>query len=351
MRLTGLKAVCAMLAAMLVAPLACLSGESLPNITILATGGTIAGSAASSTNVTTYDVGAVGVQALVDAVPELKDYANVTGEQIANIYSDNMTDEVWIALAVRCNELLARPDVSGVVITHGTDTMEETAYFLNLVVHSDKPVVLTGAMRPSTALSADGPINILNAVRLAASDDARGKGVLVALNDEINGARDVTKTNTATASTFKAPELGLLGYMLSGTPVFYRVSVRKHTVDSPFSVKTGDTLPKVAIVYGHAGITRDLIDPLATIEGLKGVVYAGVGMGNIHKEAVPPLQDLVEKKGVIIVQSSRVGNGIVAKDRFLTAGNLNPQKARILLQLALMQTTDAETIQEYFHTY
>lgn len=350
MRLKNLLAACVLLMGMLAIPLACRGGEALPNIAILATGGTIAGSAASSTNVTTYEVGAVGVQALVDAVPELKDCANVSGEQIANIYSDNMTDEVWIALAVRCNELLARPDVAGIVITHGTDTMEETAYFLNLVVHSDKPVVLTGAMRPSTALSADGPINILNAVRLAASAEARGKGVLVALNDEINGAREVTKTNTATASTFKAPELGLLGYMLSGTPVFYRTSTRKHTVDSPFSVKTGDVLPRVAIVYGTAGMTRELVEPLKTIPELKGVVYAGVGMGNIHKEAVPPLEDL-RQAGVIIVQSSRVGNGIVAKDRFLTAGNLNPQKARILLQLALMQTADADAIQEFFHTY
>ena len=185
----------------------------LPNVVILATGGTIAGRGGSATQMTGYNPGEIGVQILINAVPEIKQYANVSGEQVANIGSFAMTHEVWLKLAKRVNELLASPAVDGIVITHGTDTLEETAYFLNLVVKSDKPVVLVGAMRPATAISADGPVNLLNAVRLAGSPKARGKGVLVGMNDQINGARDVTKTNTTHVETFKSWELGYLGYI------------------------------------------------------------------------------------------------------------------------------------------
>lgn len=187
-----------------------------PNVYILATGGTIAGSAASNTQMTGYKAGALGVQTLLNAVPEIQKVANCMGEQIASIGSESMTVEIWLKLANRINELLARKDVDGIVITHGTDTLEETAYFLNLVVKSDKPVVIVGAMRPATAISADGPVNILNAVTLAADESARNRGVMIAMNDNINGARDVQKSNTLRVDTFVSPELGYLGYFEGG---------------------------------------------------------------------------------------------------------------------------------------
>ena len=200
-----------------------------PNVYILATGGTIAGSAASNTQMTGYKAGALGVQTLLNAVPEIQKVANCTGEQIASIGSESMTVEIWLKLANRINELLARKDVDGIVITHGTDTLEETAYFLNLVVKSDKPVVIVGAMRPATAISADGPVNILNAVTLAADESARNRGVMIAMNDNINGARDVQKSNTLRVDTFVSPELGYLGYFEGGKPAFYKNTTRKHT--------------------------------------------------------------------------------------------------------------------------
>src|SRR6202165_4624080 len=253
--------ICIGMALLLAAP-AALSREpgKLANVTILATGGTIAGTGATSTTTVGYQAATVGVQRLIEAVPELKKAANVKGEQVFQIASENMNNESWLKLAKRVNELLAQDDVDGIVITHGTDTIEETAYFLNLVVKSRKPVVIVGAMRPSTAISADGPINLYNAVILAGSKAAVGKGVLVSLNDQINGARDVTKTNTSTADTFRTPELGFLGYMQDNRPHFYRESTRKKTIDTEFDITNVNSLPRVDIVYGYANEDRDAID-------------------------------------------------------------------------------------------
>ena len=327
-----------------------------PVVKILATGGTIAGSASTSTQMTGYTAGAIGIQTLIDAVPQMKEYADVSGEQIVKISSNNMTNDVWLKIAKRCNELLADPNVNGIVITHGTDTMEETAYFLNLVVKSDKPVILVGAMRPATAISADGPVNLLNAVRLAASPEAIGKGVLVVMNDQISGARDVTKTNTSNVATFKAPELGYMGYFTGGKPYFYHVSTRKHTFLSEFDVTNLTELPRVDIVYAHANDDRVLVDA-AIAAGAKGIISAGSGMGSIQETTEKGLVD-AQKQGVVIVRSSRVGNGLVVKgiqrytdQKFLNGDNLNPQKARILLQLALTKTTDLEEIQRIFDEY
>ena len=192
------------------------SAADLPNVKILATGGTIAGSAASATQTTGYEAGKIAIQTLIDAVPQIKEVADVSGEQIVKISSNNMDTPTLLKLAKRCNEPLAQKDVDGIVITHGTDTLEETAYFLNLTVRSDKPVVLVGAMRPATAISADGPMNLLNAVRVAVNKESVGKGVLVAMNDVINNARDVTKTNTTNVATFRAPDLGNIGYIAGG---------------------------------------------------------------------------------------------------------------------------------------
>jgi L-asparaginase len=333
------------------------AADRLPNVTILATGGTIAGTGATSTTTVGYTAAKIGVEQLIEAVPELKKVAAVKGEQVFQIASENMNNDYWLKLAKRVNELLAQSDVDGIVITHGTDTIEETAYFLNLVVKSRKPVVIVGAMRPSTAISADGPINLYNAVILAGSKEAVGKGVLVTLNDQINGARDVTKTNTANADTFRNWELGFLGYMQGGKPYFYRQSTRKHTVETEFDVAKLDVLPQVDIVYGYANMNRVPLDALVAA-GAKGIVHAGVGDGSLANQVKPALTE-VRKKGVIIVRSSRVGSGIVARNGeanddeldFVVSDTLNAQKARILLMLALTKTSDTKEIQRMFYMY
>ena len=330
----------------------------LANVMILATGGTIAGTGASSTATVGYTAATVGVARLIEAVPELKAAANVKGEQVFQIASENMSNDHWLKLAKRVNELLKQDDVDGIVITHGTDTIEETAYFLNLVVKSRKPVVIVGAMRPSTAISADGPINLYNATILAASEAAVGKGVLVVLNDQINGARDVTKTNTANTDTFRSWELGFLGYMQNNQPYFYRQSTRRHTADSEFDVGNLDKLPDVDIVYGYANMNRVAVDAFVAA-GDKGIVHAGVGDGSLARPAVEPALVDARKKGIVVVRASRVGNGIVARNGeakddeldFVVSDTLNPQKARILLMLALTRTSDTKEIQRMFYTY
>jgi L-asparaginase len=333
------------------------AAEKLPNVKILATGGTIAGTGASSTTTVGYTAAKVGVEALIEAVPELKQVANVTGEQVFQIASENMNNDYWLTLAKRVNTLLAQDDVDGIVITHGTDTIEETAYFLDLVVKSKKPVVIVGAMRPSTAISADGPINLYNAVILAGSKDAIGKGVLVSMNDEINAGRDVTKTNTATLNTFRTPELGLLGYMQDNKPHFYRQSTRKNTAESEFDIMKLDALPRVDIVYGYANMDATALNAFVAA-GAKGIVHAGVGDGSLATAVKPALVE-ARQQGVVIVRSSRVGNGIVARNGeanddeldFVVSDTLNPQKARILLMLALTKTNDTKAIQKMFYTY
>jgi L-asparaginase len=332
-------------------------GQNLPNVVVIATGGTIAGSGANTTTTLGYKAATVPVQALIDAVPELKKIATVRGEQLFQIASQNMTNDHWLKLAKRVNELLQQSDVDGIVITHGTDTLEETAYFLNLVSKSDKPVVLVGAMRPSTALSADGPINLYNATLLAGSKEAVGKGVLVCLNDQINAARDVIKTNTSTADTFKSPELGVLGYIQGARVAFYRLPARKHTANSEFDLTGLDKLPTVEIAYGFENVSRTTVDALAA-SGVDGIVYAGVGDGNPSELTEQALAD-ARSKGILIVRSARAGNGIVARNNevnddkrdFVVSDTLNPQKARILLTVALTKTKDTGELQRIFDEY
>nr|WP_202074553.1 type II asparaginase [Parasutterella muris] len=338
------------------APTQHVAKAQLPNVCILATGGTIAGSAASNTQMTGYKAGAIGIQTLLNAVPEIHKVANVQGEQISNIGSESMTHEIWLKLAKRVNELLAKPDVDAVVITHGTDTLEETAYFLNLVTKSDKPVILIGAMHPATAISADGSVNILNAVNLAASKDAKGRGVMIAMNDVINGARDVQKTNTLRVDTFQSPELGYLGYFENGRPVFYKATTRKHTKDTEFDVSELKDLPRVDIIYSHVNDDGKMAEA-AVANGAKGVVHAGTGNGSIHENAEAALYDAA-KKGIVVVRAARVPNGPTIesteawdKAGFVHAGTLNPQKARILLQLGLTKTNDPAKIAEMFGKY
>ena len=328
-----------------------------PRVAILATGGTIAGSGASSTTTVGYKAATAPVEQLVAALPELREAADVRAEQVFQLASENITPAHWLALARRAGELLARPDVDGVVVTHGTDTLEETAYFLDLVLKSEKPVVLVGAMRPPTALSADGPLNLYNAVRLAGVPEARGRGVLVCLNDEINAARDATKTNRGTLGTFRAPELGFLGYMVGGKPVFLRATARRHTTSSEFDVAGLDALPRVEIVTAYAGAGRWAVDA-AIAAGAKGIVFAGVGNGSVPLDARPALAE-ARRRGIVVVRSSRVPEGVVARNGevdddafdFVAGGALSPQKARVLLTLALTKTTDAREVQRIFDEY
>lgn len=327
-----------------------------PNIRILATGGTIAGTGQSSTK-TNYTAGQVAIGTLLSAVPEIENIANVEGEQIVRIGSQDMNDEVWLTLANRINELLSRSDVDGIVITHGTDTMEETAYFLNLTVKSDKPVVLVGAMRASTALSADGPLNLYNAVVVASAKESKGKGVLVAMNGLVLGAHGVIKMNTVDVQTFQSPNSGALGYIINSKVIYNNVTLKKHTVNSVFDVKDVKKLPRVGIIYSFSNVEPTALTALVT-SGYKGVIHAGVGNGNIHKNMMQPLIN-ASMNGVLIVRSSRVPTGPVtldnevddAKYHFVASQELNPQKARILLQLALLKTKDWKQIQQYFNEY
>src|SRR5690242_13597651 len=235
------------------------NGRDLPHIVVLATGGTMAGAAGSDVQ-SGYTSGQVGVEQLLAAVPQAKKLAHLTGEQISNIGSQDMNDEVWMKLATRVNEILAQPDVTGVVITHGTDTIEETAYFLNLVVKSRKPVVLTASMRPSTALSADGPLNFYNAVAVAGDKNAVGRGVLVVVNDWIHGASSLTKTSTTAVQTFLSPLSGLIGTVAYGTPEWYRGPVGKNTTSSEFAVDKTTVLPRVDVIMATESMDGTLIN-------------------------------------------------------------------------------------------
>jgi L-asparaginase len=328
----------------------------LPTVVVLATGGTIAGAAATDVQAG-YTSGQVGVEQLLAAVPQAKKLANLRGEQISNIGSQDMNDEVWLKLARRINELLAMPDVAGVVITHGTDTIEETAYFLNLVVKSRKPVVLTAAMRPSTALSADGPLNFYNAVAVAANRNAAGLGVLVVVNDWIHGAASLTKTSTTAVQTFMSPLRGLVGTVAYGEADFFCGPVGRNTVNSEFSLDGVTALPRVDIVMAYENMDGALIDAAAAA-GAKGIVIAGVGNGNMTEAAVKALSAQA-KKGVVCVRSSRVVTGRVGRNveldddklGLVASLGLNPQKARVLLRVALLKTSDVKQIQKYFEEY
>ena len=344
----------AVLAALLAVPV--LAADKPPSIVVLATGGTIAGAAASDVQAG-YTSGQVGVEQLLAAVPQARKLASLRGEQISNIGSQDMNDEVWLKLARRINELLAQPDVDGIVITHGTDTIEETGYFLNLVVKSKKPVVLTAAMRPSTALSADGPLNFFNAVAVAAHKDAVGRGVLVVVNDWIHGASSLTKTSTTAVQTFLSPLRGLMGVVAYGEVEFYRGPVGRNTLDSEFSLDGVTALPRVDIVMAHANMDGALIDA-AVAAGAKGLVIAGVGNGNMTKAGLDALAAQA-KKGVVCVRSTRVATGRVGRNvevdddklGLIASDDLNPQKARVLLRLALLKPRTPAELQRLFVEY
>ena len=327
-----------------------------PKIRIIATGGTIAGVAASASN-SAYTAGQVGINTLIEAVPQIKDLADVSGEQLVNIGSQDMNDQVWLKLAKRINEILNQEGYDGVVITHGTDTMEETAYFLNLTVHSDKPVILVGSMRPSTAISADGPANLYNGVAAAADAASKGHGVLCCMNNQLLDAKDVIKSNTTDCATFKGGTFGSIGYVYNGKPYYYRQVTAKNTVNSIFDVDNITELPKVGIVYGYANCSPLPMQAFVNAK-FDGIVLAGVGDGNFYKD-VFDVAVKAQNSGIQIVRSSRVPTGPTclngevddSKYHFIASLNLNPQKARVLLMLALTKTHDWQQIQQYFIEY
>lgn len=327
-----------------------------PKIRIIATGGTIAGVSTSATK-SNYKAGEVGIQQLLLAVPEINAIAEVSGEQLVKIGSQDMNDDVWLKLAKRINELLNKEGFDGVVITHGTDTMEETAYFLNLTVNSSKPVVMVGAMRPSTGMSADGPLNLYNAVAVASDKNAQNRGVMVVMNDVVLDAKDVIKTNTLAVETFKGANFGNLAYIHSGKPFFTRLVQNKHTTQSVFDIQNLNSLPKVGIVYGYSNASELPMKALIDAR-FDGIVYAGVGNGNFYHKLFELAVD-AQKKGIQIVRSSRVPMGATTLDaeiddvkyNFVVSQTLNPQKARVLLMLSLTKTKDWKQIQRYFNEY
>ncbi|KMO10415.1 asparaginase [Methylobacterium platani] len=326
------------------------------NVVILATGGTIAGAGADASNSATYQAAKVPVDKLIAAVLSLAGLANVRGEQVFQIASESFTNAQLVQLAKRVSALLKQDDVDGVVVTHGTDTLEETSLFLDLVVRSDKPIVVVGSMRPSTAISADGALNLADAVATAASPASRGKGVLVTMNDEIQSGRDVTKRVNIKPSAFTS-QWGPLGMVVEGRTYWFRAPVKRHGTSSEFDIDAIDTLPEVAIVYG-SGTMNPAAYTAAVQGGAKAIVHAGTGNGSVAGYAVDTLKDL-RAKGTIVIRSSRVGDGFVLRNAeqpddqydWVVAHDLNPQKAKILAAVALTKTSDTKELQRIFWEY
>ena len=337
--------------------LSCVSqAQKKPSLVILATGGTIAGAAASGTQ-SGYTSGAVTIDAMLAAVPGIDKLATIKGEQVSNVGSQDMSFDILLKVAKRINELAKQSDVDGFVITHGTDTMEESAYFLNLTCKTDKPIVMVGSMRPSTAVSADGPLNLYNAVAVAADAGAKGRGVLMVMNDQIHAAHSVTKTSTTSVETFQSPVGGLAGTIAYGNTEWYNSPSWPHTTKSEFDVSNVTKLPRVDIIYMEVDASPDLIDA-AVQKGAKGIVTAGVGNGNMNKVMVDAAEKAA-KAGVVVVRSSRVPTGLVGRNveldddklGFVASDELNPQKARILLTLALLKQRSNSELQQLFYNY
>ena len=342
--------------ASLLAGAATYAQTALPRVRVIATGGTIAGAQASAQDYG-YKSGAYDVNTLINAVPNLGRLASITGEQVVNIGSQDMNDEVWLQLARRVNEVLQSPDFDAALITHGTDTLEETSYFLSLVVKSPKPVVMVGSMRPATAISADGPGNIYNGVAVATSPQARGKGTLVCLNDTFHYARNVVKTDTTSVQTFSSLNRGPAGVVHTGKVEWFEPMDKKLGPASEFSIDGLTALPRVDILYAHANMSADLIEA-AVRNGAKGIVVAGVGDGNMTSPALEALRKAA-KGGVAVVRSTRLPMGLTLRNNevnddemgFIASGELNPPKSRVLLQLALTKTSDPKRIQAMFYEY
>jgi len=329
------------------------AGQSLPTVVVLSTGGTIA----SRTDPAKGGyVPALSAVDLIAAVPAIKKVAQIEAQQIANISSSDMTPTVWLDLSMRINDVLSRADIAGAVVTHGTNTLEETAYFLDLTVTSSKPVVLVGAQRPASDPDADGPRNLLDAIRVATSPEATGNGVMVVMNGQINAARDVTKTNTSQVETFRSLEFGALGVVDVAAVRFYRSPLRRQTL----MVDSRTALPRVEIVPTYAGADGRFIRSLVRDGDVDGIVVTGMGLGGVPGAVFDAIQE-ARMKGLPVVVGTRVPTGRIfplsaTKGSALSlkaigcvlADNLSPQKARILLMLALTETRDSVRLQEFF---
>lgn len=328
-----------------------------PRLHLLATGGTIAGSSRSATQYVGYRPAVTAVDELLAAVPALAEVADITGEQVAQVASQDMTGALRLALAQRINALLATDACEGVIVTHGTNTLEETAYFLNLTVRSRKPVVLVGAMRPANALSADGPMNLFRAAVVAASAEATDRGVMVVMNDRVIGARDLHKADTMTVDAFEAPLFGVLGLVSDRQAHFYRGGLRRHTADSVFDTRDLQSLPRVHIAYGHEDDDRTAFDAFVAA-GAQGIVHAGAGTASVSQRVQSAILDATAR-GVVVVRAPRAAHGLVARGMefddethgTVAGGTLSPPKARVLLQLALTLTRDPRAVQGLFDTY
>ena len=329
-----------------------------PRIAIVATGGSIAGVGPDRMDFILYpELGEhITIEQSLGRIPESQDLAVLRSEDLVSVGSTAIGPSEWLSLTKRINALLSQDDVEGVVVTHGTATLEETAYFLHLTVKSDKPVVVTGAMRPPTALGTDADLNLLDAIRVAASPVSAGKGVLTILNNEIHCARDVVKTNTFRVETFKPNELGFLGYADSdGEVILYRAPLRKHTTGTEFGVDGLDSLPRVDIVYCYAGSDELLVDAVRA-NGSNGMVLAGFGGGSFPPRAIEAAAEAVSEGMPVVLASRSLAGRVVmtprkAEQGFIVSDNLQPQKARILLMLALTVTGDRERIQRMFAEY
>lgn len=318
-------------------------------VVILATGGTIAGSGEEGKE-TGYTSGSLSVDSLIEAVPGTEDVSNIETIQICNINSDDINDDIWLTLANTINNLAKDENVSGFVITHGTDTLEETAYFLNLTVKTDKPVVITGSMRPATSISADGPMNLYQSVCVASSLEAKGKGVLVVFSDKIFSARSVTKTSTYNVMAISSGETGSIGIIRNNEVYFYEESIKKHTLNSEFDISETKELPSVNVVYFNANANPKILEYTASISD--GIVIAGAGAGEFSKEYI----DVINKLHIPVVISSRIDDGLITQDAVLcentvAANNLSPQKATILLKLSLLKTNDQNELIRIFSEY
>lgn len=343
-------------AALLAASALAQAQQALPNVVILATGGTIAGAGASAVNSATYAAAKVGVEKLIAGLPELSKAANVRGEQVFQVASESLTNDNLLTLAKRVSALSKQSDVDGIVITHGTDTLEETAYFLTLTVHTNKPIVVVGSMRPGTALSADGALNLYDAVNVAGSKDAMGKGVLVTMGDNIDTGRDVSKNVNIKTSAFSS-QWGPLGMIVEGKNYWFRAPVKRHTMNSEFDIDSITALPPVEIAMGYEGVSSVAIDAIAK-SGAKALIHGGTGNGSVADRIVPNLQK-ARSDGVIVIRSSRVPDGFVIRNAeqpddkydWVVAHDLRPQKARILAMVALTKTNNTKELQRIFWEY
>ena len=330
-----------------------------PLVKVIGTGGSIAGVGPHRLDYILYpELGQhITIEESLERIPEALEVARIESEDLISVGSTAIGGPEWLLLSNRINRIFSgEPEVAGVVVTHGTATLEETAYFLHLTVKSSKPVVVTGAMRPPTSLGTDADLNLLDAIRIAACPRASGMGVLTVLNNEIQCARDVTKANTFRVETFRPNELGFLGYADSdGEVVFYRTPVRKHTLDTPFDVAGTAALPRVDIVYSYAGADGLLVDAVRT-NGSDGLVVAGFG-GGTYPPAVLQAAAIAAEEGLPVVLATRATAGRVVTTPqkqqlgLMVCDNLLPQKARVLLMLALTATSDRSEIQQMFYEY